>query len=233
FSGPSSLQMSKTVGNVPVPAVIFFPGSSPIINISCLDTTVTYDCSNNLINYTDYIVYFSNSSFSSTSTVLFLIYTVDLNSSTYPYVTLLDSATYTKYNDYFIVSGSISLKGSKTSSNIQDKLSSLLYENYYTLSPFQWNYIFLDRIQYQDLEISSEQAMFTKVASKSSQHRVKYFGLSTRMFPIGQYSNADFPNVTIPYTLLQISNMSTILTTYTQVNKVSSTTVAGFLSGLG
>ncbi|CAG8761892.1 1448_t:CDS:2 [Dentiscutata erythropus] len=207
FSGPSLLQMSRSVGDVPVPAVIFVPGSSPINNISCVDTTVTYDCSNNIQNYTDYFVYLSNFSFS----------------KTYNQINFSD----------FLSGGSISLASSKTTSNIQNKLSSLLCENLYTLSPFQVNYILLERIQYQDLDTSLEKDMFTKVASKSSQHRVKYFGLSTKILSLGQYSNADFLNGPTPYTYLQISNMSTILTTYTQVNKVSSTTVVGFLSGLG
>ncbi|CAG8499130.1 10496_t:CDS:2 [Dentiscutata heterogama] len=222
FSGPSTLQMSRSIADVPV----------PLDSIDTSDTSVTSDCSQNIQNYTDYFVYLSNTSFSSLSTVGFEIYTVDLSNSSYPIVILLDSATYTQFGDYF-TGGSISTKGSKTTSNIQDKLSSIVFENFYTLSPFQYNYIFLERILYSDLDTSLDKARFTKVVSKSSKHRVKYFGLSTKIFSLGQYSNADFPNVTIPYTTLQISNMSSILTTYTQVNKVSSTTVIGFLTGLG
>ncbi|CAG8794410.1 6965_t:CDS:2, partial [Dentiscutata erythropus] len=148
-----------------------------------------------------------NSSFSSSSSVVFGIYTVNSSNSSYPFVIPLDSAT---YSGYFSSDG-ISIEGSKP----------------------QVNNIYLERIQYQYFDTSSEQARFTKVASKSSQHRVKYFGLLTRILLFRQYSNADFPNQTTPYSILQITNMSTFLTTYTQVNKVSSTTVAGFLSGLG
>ncbi|CAG8599364.1 7787_t:CDS:2, partial [Dentiscutata erythropus] len=162
FTGPSSLQMSRSAGDVPVSAVNFIPGSSQINNITCtiVNTTATSDCSNNITTNTDYSVYHNNILFSSSLTVEFQIYTVDSTNS-------------------------------KTASHIQDKLSSLLYENLYTLSPFQWNYILLERIQYQDLDTSLEKAMFTEVASKTSEHRVNYIG------------------------------------------KVSSTTVVGFLSGLG
>ncbi|CAG8715497.1 6369_t:CDS:2, partial [Dentiscutata erythropus] len=239
FTGPSSLQMSRSVDAVPVPAVIFLSGSSLINNnITCTfsDTTVT-DCSIKIKYFTDYSIYFDNNAlFSSSSIIEFDIYAADSSNFFYPVVILLDPETYNQidlsgfFSGGSIIGGSI---GSKTTSNIQDKLSSLLYENIYTLSPFQENYIFLERIQYQDLDTSLEKAKFTKVTSKTSEHRVNYYGLSTRILSVGQYSNANFPNQTIPYTTLQISNMSSILTTYTQVNKVSSTTVVSFLSGLG
>ncbi|CAG8614211.1 4347_t:CDS:2 [Gigaspora margarita] len=146
-------------------------------------------------------------------------------SNQYPSIILVDPETYKQV----VSDDSRILK----SSNSEDKVLSIVLQNYYSLLLFQIHTVFLERIEFQDLDTSLEYGSAKDIYKKTSKDLVNYFGYSSKMSFTGQLNNSTFLNGSSsskPYAALQVRSMSSILTTYKQVN---STTVLAFLSGLG
>ncbi|KAF0487205.1 hypothetical protein F8M41_022590 [Gigaspora margarita] len=235
FSGPSHEEISRSIKDVPAPSIWFSSNdvNFNITNIRCINNTALSSCDDKILFDGTNFYYFDENLFP--DGLLFLIYTNNSISSLnnnltnlYPNIVLFDPETYKQlFSDDLQI-----LK----SSNPVDKLLSIGLQNYYTLSPFQIHTVLLERIEFQDLDTSLEYGSAKDIYKKSSKHRVNYFGYSSKMVFTGQLNNSSFLNGSSSsqlYAMLQVRSMSSILTTYKQVNKMSSTTVLAFLSGLG
>lgn len=231
-----------------------------IINIQCINNTAFSSCDDKILFDGINFSYFDENLFP--DGLEFRIYTNNsissLNdniSNQYPSIILVDPETYKQV----VSDDSRILK----SSNSEDKVLSIVLQNYYSLLLFQvtktlifimlifisFSYslfiyliqlqihtVFLERIEFQDLDTSLEYGSAKDIYKKTSKDLVNYFGYSSKMSFTVQLNNSTFLNGSSsskPYAALQVRSMSSILTTYKQVNKVSSTTVLAFLSGLG
>ncbi|KAF0487204.1 hypothetical protein F8M41_022589 [Gigaspora margarita] len=188
-----------------------------IINIQCINNTAFSSCDDKILFDGINFSYFDENLFP--DGLEFRIYTNNsissLNdniSNQYPSIILVDPETYKQV----VSDDSRILK----SSNSEDKIHT----------------VFLERIEFQDLDTSLEYGSAKDIYKKTSKDLVNYFGYSSKMSFTVQLNNSTFLNGSSsskPYAALQVRSMSSILTTYKQVNKVSSTTVLAFLSGLG
>ncbi|CAG8718795.1 17633_t:CDS:2, partial [Gigaspora rosea] len=233
FSGPSHEEISRSIKNVPVPSILFssYGANFNITNIQCINTDLSscddkiklegngflYSDENLLPVFPDWLEFriYTNNSISS----------LNDDSNLYPSIILVDPDLYKQLDS----NDSQYLK----SSNPEDKVSSITLQNYYFLSPFQIHTVLLERIEFQDLDTSLENGSAKDIYKTTTKHLVHYFGYSSKMMFSGQLNNSIFLNGSRLYATLQIQSMSSILTTYKEVNKASSTTVIAFLSGLG
>ncbi|RIB17759.1 hypothetical protein C2G38_2142445 [Gigaspora rosea] len=238
FSGPSHEEISRSIKNVPVPSILFisYGANFNITNIQCINNTALSSCDDKITSVGNYFFYSDENLLPDFPHWLeFRIYTDNSissqndDSNLYPNIILIDPDLVKQlYSDDLQL-----LK----SSNPLDKMSSITLQNYYFLSPFQIHTVLLERIEFQNLDISLENGSAEDIIYKdASEHLVHYFGYSSKMMFSGQLNNSIFLNGSSSsrlYATLQIQSMSSILTTFKQVNKVSSTTVVAFLSGLG
>ncbi|CAG8787753.1 21135_t:CDS:2, partial [Gigaspora margarita] len=234
FSGPSHEEISRSIKDVPVPSIVFYSNGANfnITNIQCINNTALSSCDDKILFDGINFSYFDENLFP--DGIEFRIYINNsissLNdniSNQYPSIILIDPETYKQ-----VVDDSRILKFS----NSEDKVLSIVLQNYYSLLPFQIHTVLLERIKFQDLDTSLEYGSAEDIYKKTSKHLINYFGYSSKMLFTGQLNNSIFlngSNSSRLYATLQVQSMSSILTTYKEVNKVSSTTVLAFLSGLG